>query len=168
MFAIGKTKPGPGPGPYPPQTGEVRKDRKENLKYTEFEKEDDIESSSCVYSKVALTVAVTLADYFAKTLSVRVKDQDSFRSPKGAIIEVHGQIPSAKGSYLMPRGNTESRRNDFEYNKAMNILYQSKCHTRKKSFAVSQSLNAVAPWLKKALHSEFQSFLLERLNLPNV
>ena len=136
-------------------------------KYTECEKEDGRVPSSFLYSRVALTVAVTLADYFAKTIKVKVAEPCTFRSPKGAIIEVHGQT-SAKGSHIMPRGNAESRRNDFAYNKAINIIYQSKSnsYSRKRSFAVSQSLHAVAPWLRKSMHSEFQSFLFEKLNLP--
>ena len=134
-------------------------------KYTEFEKEDGREPSSFLYSRVALTVAVTLADLFAKKVSVKVAEPCTFRSPKGAIIEVHGQT-GAKGSHIMPRGNAESRRNDFAYNKAINIIYQSKSHSRKRSFAVSQSLHAVAPWVRKSLHAEFQSFLFEKLNLP--
>ena len=140
------------------------KERKDAIRYGEFANEDDGDSSACIYSRVALTVAVTLADHFAKSVTIKVAESTTFRSPKGA--EVQGLSDNPKGNHLMPRGNSESRRKNFEYNQAVNILYQSKSQTRKRSFAVSQSLHAVAPWLKKALHPEFQAFLNERLNLP--
>ena len=153
------------PGSYPLSEREI-KEKRDAIRYGEYANEEqDSDQSACLYSRVALTVAVTLADHFAKSVTVSVTESSAiFRSPKGA--EVQGLFDTPKGAHLMPRGNSESRRKNFEYNKAVNILYQSKSQTRRRSFAVSQSLHAVAPWMKKALHPEFQAFLAERLNLP--
>jgi hypothetical protein len=141
-----------------------------------------------VYSRVALTVAITLADYFAKVLSVgeldRIPSSNSLNSSPqkgtqsigpgvgtgtGLInmgIDLSVDTTRERGGHLMPRGTSETRRNSFKVNKAACIIQQSKKQTRRRSLAVSQSLYAVAPWLRKALHPECQSFLAERLNLP--
>lgn len=161
------------------------KERKEALRYGEFDrskKEDDPDSSSCTYSRVALTAAVTLADFFARILTAKTLERtslgrDSLTSPLGTVSRgsvAAGLFPLSlvldppKGSHIYPKGTSESRRNSFKMNKAASIVSQSQNQLTRRSLAVSQSLHAVAPWLKKVLHPEFQTFLSDRLNLPSM
>lgn len=160
-------------------------ERKEDER-SEFQ-EEEADSTTCVYSRVALTVAITLADFFAKVLSVGESDKipsstlhnstplkvtqgsgsgQGTGTGTGINMGIDLSVDSTRGGHLMPRGTSETRRNSFKVNKAACIMQQSKKQTRRRSLAVSQSLYAVAPWLRKALHLECQTFLAERLNLP--
>lgn len=159
------------------------KERRDASRYEEFDRfkrEEDTESSSCTYSRVALTAAITLADFFARMVTAKALERsslgrDSLASPVGqsrgsgaaGLFPLSLVLDPPKGSHIYPKGTSESRRNSFKMNKAAIIVSQCQNQMTRRSLAVSQSLHAVAPWLKKALHPEFQTFLSDRLNLPS-
>ena len=146
---------------------------------------EDMDTSSCVYSRVALTVAVMLADHFAKIVALKSLEKCNISTIQYSPVNNRGgssvgsspttplhlflDSPRPRGkNHLKPRSTTESRRNAFKLKKAASIISQSQDQPHKRTSTVSQSLHAVAPWLKKALHPEFQNFLLDRWNLPDV
>jgi hypothetical protein len=159
-------------------------ERREASRYGDFDRskrDEDAESSSCTYSRVALTAAITLADFFARTVTAKAMERtslsrDSLASPVGqargfgaaGLFPLSLVLDTPKGSHIFPKGTSESRRNSFKMKKAASIVSQSQNQMTRRSLAVSQSLHAVAPWLKKALHPEFQTFLSDRLNLPSM
>jgi hypothetical protein len=146
---------------------------------------EDMDTSSCVYSRVSLTVAVMLADYFAKIVAIKSLEKSNINTAQYPS-PVNNRGPSVGASpttpfhlfldspwprgknHLKPRSTRESRRNDFKLKKAASIILQSQDQPRIRTSTVSQSLHAVAPWLKKALHPECQVFLLDRLSVPYV
>lgn len=176
------------------QSSRGAKERKNATRYGESyraKRDEDADSSSCTYSRVALTAAITLADFFANMVIAKAFERsslarDSVGSPGGnskgsgsggigagagtgaGTFPLSLVMDSPKGSNIYPKGNSESRRNSFKMNKAASIVTQSQNQTCRRSLAVSQSLHAVAPWLKKTLHPEFQTFLSDRLNLPTM
>lgn len=147
---------------------------------------EDMDTSSCVYSRVALTVAVMLADHFAKIVALKSLEKCTISTVQySPVVDNRGgssvgsspttplhlflDSPRPRGkNYSKPRSTPESRRNAFKLKKAASIISQSQDQPHKRTSTVSQSLHAVAPWLKKALHPEFQNFLLDRWNLPDV
>ena len=171
-----------------PSSSDALSSRRGACKYGDNDlskKGEDMDTSSCVYSRVALTVAVMLADYFAKIIAVKSLEkwnistvqQSPLNNNRGSSVgssptsplHLFLDSPRPKGkNHLKPRSTQESRRNAFKLKKASSIISQSQDQPHKRTSTISQSLHAVAPWLKKALHPECQNFLLDRWNLPDV
>ena len=95
-------------------------------------REEDMDTSSCVYSRVALTVAVMLADHFAKIVALKslekcnistvqyspvINDRggSSVGSSPTTPLHLFLDSPRPRGkNHLKPRSTPESRRNAFK------------------------------------------------------
>jgi hypothetical protein len=164
--------------------------KKEKLRYGEFD-EKHIEGNvlTCTYSRIELTVAVILADYLAKTVtyhthepsttkdvmpqvvSSKGRSYDPFSLRSNASCDVDGPDPASaprRAGHQSFQRESSLRNSKFKVDKAANILNSSQYNIRRRSLAVSQSLNVVAPFLRDALHPEFQKFLSQRLKLPTI
>jgi hypothetical protein len=101
----------------------------------------------------------------------RTHDPFSLRSVdagEGFDISTDPTLAPMRAGHQSVHKDTTKRNSKFKINKALNVMNSSKYHTRRRSLAVSQSLNVVAPFLRDAMHPEFQKFLSQRLKLPTI